>query len=68
MMKDALYSEKKPMELRPKHPIFMLDRDYILSAMGLLSLEYPEIALRIMKKTNRYPRRKTCSLKIKSGH
>jgi len=50
MMKDALYSEKKPMELRPKHPIFMLDRDYILSAMGLLSLEYPEIALRIMKK------------------
>jgi uncharacterized protein (TIGR01319 family) len=50
MMKDALYSDKKMTELRPKHPTFMLDKDYILSAMGLLSLEYPEIALRIMKK------------------
>ena len=50
MMKSSLYSEQKPMELRPKKPIFMLDKDYILSAMGLLSLDYPEIACRIMKK------------------
>jgi len=38
------------MELRPVNPIFLLDKDYILSAMGLLSLDYPEIALKIMKK------------------
>ncbi|MDY0339569.1 MAG: methylaspartate mutase accessory protein GlmL [Acholeplasmataceae bacterium] len=50
MMKDVLYQTTKPTELRPKNPIFMIDKDYILSAMGLLSLEYPEIALRIMKK------------------
>jgi uncharacterized protein (TIGR01319 family) len=41
---------KESLELRPQHPDFMLDKDYILSAMGLLSMDYPEIALRIMKK------------------
>jgi len=46
----AAKDETKHMELRPKDPEYLLDRDYILSAMGLLSLEYPDIALRIMKK------------------
>lgn len=46
----AVIKEDKTMELRPKHPNFYLDADYILSAMGLLSMDYPEIALRIMKK------------------
>ncbi len=50
MLSHALYQESKPLELRPKHPEFLLDQDYILSAMGLLSIDYPEIALRIMKK------------------
>lgn len=40
----------KPMELRPLHPIYLLDQTYILSAMGLLSMDYPDIALKIMKK------------------
>ncbi|HBP25464.1 MAG TPA: MutL protein [Acholeplasmatales bacterium] len=44
------FNPKKPLELRPKKTKFMLDKQYILSAMGLLSLEYPEIALKIMKK------------------
>lgn len=39
----------KPLELRPKHPQMMLDQSYILSAMGLLSLDEPEVALHIMK-------------------
>lgn len=39
----------KPMELRPQKPEFLLDKSYILSSMGLLSIDYPEIALRIMK-------------------
>jgi len=28
----------------------LLDKQYILSAMGLLSMDFPEIALRMMKK------------------
>ena len=38
------------MELTPKDPPYLLDKTYVLSAMGLLSMDYPEIALRIMKK------------------
>lgn len=50
MLKCAAKSELKPMELRPINPNYMLDKSYVLSAMGLLSLEYPEIALKILKK------------------
>jgi len=50
MLKNACKSEQKPTELRPTEPKYLLDKDYILSAMGLLSIEQPEIALRIMKK------------------
>lgn len=39
-----------PTELRPERPRFLLDRDYILSAMGLLARHDPELALRILKK------------------
>jgi len=37
-------------ELRPSHPQYLLDQDYIMSAMGLLSRIDPELALRILKK------------------
>ncbi|HOI46422.1 MAG TPA: methylaspartate mutase accessory protein GlmL [Bacilli bacterium] len=50
MLKNAIQNPSKTMELRPKAPQYLLDKDYILSAMGLLSLEQPEIALRIMKR------------------
>ena len=51
LLEKALSVEhKESLELRPQHPELMLDKDYILSAMGLLSMDYPEIALRIMKK------------------
>lgn len=50
MLKKATHMEFKSTELRPKNPKFLLDQHYILSAMGLLSIDYPEIALRIMKK------------------
>jgi hypothetical protein len=50
MLKHASKQELKPLELRPSDPSYMLDSKYILSAMGLLSLEYPEVALNIMKK------------------
>lgn len=38
------------MELRPTHPHYLLDKDYIMSAMGLLSQNHPLLALKIMKK------------------
>ncbi|MDD4212780.1 MAG: methylaspartate mutase accessory protein GlmL [Bacilli bacterium] len=43
-------SPDKPLELRPKNPEFMLDKCYILSAMGLLSIDEPLVALQLMKK------------------
>ncbi len=50
MLKRATKIESKAMELRPVAPKFLLDKYYILSAMGLLSMDHPEIALKIMKK------------------
>ncbi len=43
-------SNQKLLELRPQSPDFKLDRNYILSAMGVLSEINPRLALRIMKK------------------
>lgn len=48
--KSALYSPSRPESLRPKEAEILVDRKYILAAMGLLSTHYPEAALRIMKK------------------
>lgn len=36
--------------LKPQHPKFLLDKSYILSAMGLLAEEDQDMAVRIMKK------------------
>lgn len=41
---------QKPFELRPKNPKLLLDKSYILSAMGLLATINPKVALRILKK------------------
>lgn len=49
LLHKAVFTEHH-LELRPKKPSFYLDQDYILSAMGLLSIDYPLIALHIMKK------------------
>lgn len=46
----AVYSINKGMELRPRNPRFMLDKDYILASMGLLAEIDPLLALKIMKK------------------
>lgn len=43
-------SNKDIMELRPKNPKYLLDKDYILASMGLLSEQDPLLALKIMKK------------------
>jgi len=46
----ALYSPSHPESLRPKEAEVLVDKQYILAAMGLLSLHYPMAAIRIMKK------------------
>ena len=38
------------LELRPENPSYLLDKDYILASMGLLSEFEPLLALKIMKK------------------
>ena len=39
----------KALELRPTKPSILIDRSYILAAMGLLSQKYPKVALKLMK-------------------
>ena len=46
----ALINKESLNELRPNKPSYLVDYDYILSAMGLLSTIDPFIALKIMKK------------------
>ena len=50
----ALYDPQQPQSLRPKCADVLVDRTYILAAMGLLSQYYPKTALRIMKKELEY--------------
>ena len=40
-----------PASLLPNHPDLFIDERYIMFAMGLLAIEYPKKALRIMKQT-----------------
>ena len=41
---------KTYLELRPENPNYLIDKDYILASMGLLSEIEPLLALKIMKK------------------
>lgn len=50
ILKKVEYTLSKPLELRPTHPQYLIDADYILAAMGLLSETAPLLALKIMKK------------------
>ena len=49
-LKRVMYTRLHPLELRPINPEFMIDKDYILASMGLLSRIDPLLALKIMKK------------------
>ncbi len=46
----SLKDPGQPGSLRPADAKFLVDRSYILAAMGLLGQHYPDTALRIMKK------------------
>lgn len=50
ILKGILFDEAAPTILKPEQPDFFVDSEYIMAAMGLLGEEYPEIAIRMMKK------------------
>ncbi len=50
ILRAGLADPANPYSLKPVNPNIMIDKDYILSAMGLLAQKYPDAALRIMKK------------------
>ncbi|GAA0177321.1 methylaspartate mutase accessory protein GlmL [Clostridium sediminicola] len=50
ILEKILFEKENPTVLKPIDPEFLLDKKYILAAMGLLGEKYPEKAIRIMKK------------------
>ncbi len=50
VLSGVLYTPQEPFSLMPKNPDYMLDKKYILSAMGLLSSINSDMSLTIMKK------------------
>ena len=48
LIKHALYNESQPQSLRPKKAKLLIDKHYILAAMGLLSEYKPEVAIKMM--------------------
>jgi uncharacterized protein (TIGR01319 family) len=50
VLEGAVATKEQPDVLKPKKPRFLLDKDYIMFAAGLLAQSHPDKALRIMKK------------------
>lgn len=50
ILKAGEFDMAMPIYLRPRNPEYLVDNTYILSAMGLLVRENPNLAIRIMKK------------------
>ncbi|WHH61293.1 methylaspartate mutase accessory protein GlmL [Petroclostridium sp. X23] len=50
ILKQSLFDETNPVMLKPQKADLILDKSYILAAMGLLCEHYPETAVRILKR------------------
>lgn len=50
VLEKSISDEDEPFILKPKSPKFLLDKDYIMFAIGLLSQKMPDLALRLLKK------------------
>lgn len=50
ILQGVTYDVSTPQMLKPQSPEFWIDEKYIMAAMGLLGDEYPEVAIRMMKK------------------
>lgn len=53
VLEEAMHDEARPDILKPKSPRKLIDRDYVLWSMGLLSTRFPDAALRMLKKSLR---------------
>jgi len=49
ILEAAIYTPQDTNILKPQSPRLLIDSDYCLAAMGLLSRKFPEIALKMMK-------------------
>ncbi len=49
ILKQVNKKSNRLLELRPNCPSYLIDKSYILSAMGLLSQKHPKLALKLMK-------------------
>jgi len=50
ILKAGIFDENNPTYLKPRNPECLIDKTYILYAMGLLVEDHPNMAVRIMKK------------------
>ncbi|WFA09462.1 methylaspartate mutase accessory protein GlmL [Tissierella sp. Yu-01] len=50
ILEASLFTMEDPTSLKPRRPKFLLDKEYILSAMGLLTTIDPNMAVRMLKK------------------
>jgi len=50
ILKAGTFNKENATSLRPRNPKTLVDKTYILSSMGLLAQDYPDKAIRIMKK------------------
>ncbi len=50
ILKASLFNEENPKYLKPMNPNLLIDKNYILSSMGLMAVKYPNKAIRILKK------------------
>ncbi|MGI6091527.1 MAG: MutL protein [Veillonellaceae bacterium] len=50
ILSGIMFDHSVPHILKPQEPEYLIDSDYILASMGLLGGEYPDLAVRLMKK------------------
>ena len=50
ILKSTVYNTEESDSLKPQNPEFYIDENYVLSAMGLLSMIDEDLAVRVMKK------------------
>lgn len=50
ILQGIVYDQGAPHILKPETPEFLIDNEYIMASMGLLGEEYPDTAVRMMKK------------------
>jgi uncharacterized protein (TIGR01319 family) len=50
ILKAGTFDMGNPNVLKPQRPDYLLDKTYIMSAMGLLAEDFKDMAVRIMKK------------------